>query len=255
MILASDNELAPPQAGDSSSGMPRVLVIDDDVDLTEMLNEYLGQEGFLMDVAHDGAEGLRRALSTEFSLLILDITLPKMNGLEVLRRFRAQSKCPVIMLTARGQETDRVVGLEIGADDYLPKPFSARELLARMNAVLRRTQPEPEPAPEEIIAVGDVTVDELARTVRRNGRLIELTSAEFDVLKLLLASAGKIVTREEVFEKVLHREYTVFDRSLDNYISNLRKKLGPKIGGIERIKSVRNSGYLYAQTPRPAKKA
>lgn len=229
--------------------MPRVLIIDDDRDLTGMLAEYLEPEGFAVEAAHTGEDGLRQALAANYALIILDVMLPEMNGFEVLRRLRAQSQCPVIMLTARGQEVDRIVGLEIGSDDYLAKPFSARELLARMNAVLRRNRPAPA-ANGEVLAVGDVVLDAGARTVRRNSDLIELTSLEFDVLKLLLASPGQVVSREELFEKVLHREYSVFDRSIDNHISSLRKKLGPKVGDTERIKAVRNAGYVYAHTPR-----
>ncbi len=252
MESACENRSIGAVAQEGSVRMPRVLVIDDDRELTEMLEEYLAPEGFTMDVAHDGAEGLTLALTTDPALVILDVTLPKMNGLEVLRRIRAQSKCPVIMLTARGQEMDRIIGLEIGADDYLGKPFSARELLARINAVLRRTQPDTPIG--DILAVGDLVMDERARTVRRDGKLVELTSVEFEVLKLLLASAGEVVTREEVFEKVLQREYSVFDRSLDNHISSLRKKLGSRVGEVERIKSVRNAGYVYAHTPRRTQK-
>jgi len=237
----------------SVAAMPRVLVIDDDADLTEMLVEYLGPEGFSVDVTHSGEEGLARALTTAYELVILDVMLPEMNGFEVLRRLRSQSKCPVIMLTARGQEVDRIVGLEIGSDDYLAKPFSARELVARMNAVLRRTSPLLA-SESDLLAVGDLVLDSRARTVRRNGRLVELTSAEFDVLKILLAAAGQVVSRGELFEKVLQREQSPFDRSIDNHVSGLRKKLGAKIGDVERIKSVRNAGYAYAVVSRAAKR-
>ena len=225
--------------------MHRILVIDDDKDLTEMLGEYLGQEGFEVEIARTGEEGLGRATGEQFDLLILDVMLPEINGFEVLRRVRLQSQTPVIMLTARGQEVDRIVGLEVGADDYLSKPFSARELLARMNAVMRRTQLPP-PRVGDALTVGDVTLDASARTVRRNGKLIDVTSLEFEVLKILLHRAGKIVPREELFEKVLQRKYSVFDRSIDNHVSGLRKKLGPRIGEVERIKAVRNAGYVYA---------
>jgi DNA-binding response OmpR family regulator len=233
----------------SASLMPRILVIDDDRDLTEMLAEYLGPEGFNVDVAHSGEDGLRRAMTTSYALIILDVMLPQMNGFEVLRRLRAHSDCPVIMLTARGLEVDRIVGLEIGSDDYLAKPFSARELLARMNAVLRRSRATAGPA-EDVLAVGDVTMDIRARVVRQHDTTIDLTSMEFDVLKVLLAAAGDVVSREELFDKVLARKYSVFDRSIDNHVSSLRKKLGSKAGDGERIKSVRNSGYIYARTPR-----
>jgi two-component system response regulator CpxR len=229
--------------------MRRILVIDDDRDLTEMLVEYLGPEGFSVEVAYTGEAGLGMVLATEYALVILDVMLPQMNGFEVLRRLRAQWQGPVIMLTARGQEIDRIVGLEIGSDDYLPKPFSARELLARMNAVLRRGRTAA-PTAEDLLAVGDVVLDARARTVRSNGTLVELTSLEFDVLKLLIGAAGELVSREQLFEKVLGREYSVLDRSIDNHVSSLRKKLGSKVGDTERIKSVRNAGYIYACTPR-----
>jgi two-component system response regulator CpxR len=223
------------------------LIIDDDQELTEMLQEYLEPEGFAVEVAGNGEDGLRQALANDYALIILDIMMPKLSGLEVLRRLRKQSQCPVIMLTARGQEIDRIVGLEIGSDDYLSKPFNARELLARMNAVLRRTHPQTTSA-NDLLVVGDVALDTRARTVRRNGRLIDVTAAEFDVLKALLAAAGQLVAREELFEKVLERKYSVFDRSIDNHVSSLRKKLGSKVGGADRIKSVRNAGYVYAYT-------
>lgn len=242
-------------AGDTVP-MQRILIIDDDKDLTEMLAEYLGPEGFEIEIARSGEEGLGRARAEEYALVILDVMLPQINGFEVLRRLRGQSQCPVIMLTARGQEVDRVVGLEVGADDYLGKPFSARELLARMNAVMRRTHGAPQKADiHNALAIGDVILDEAARTVHCDGKLIELTSLEFDVLRMLLNAAGRIVSRELLFEKVLQRKYSVFDRSIDNHVSSLRKKLGPRIGEVERIKSVRNAGYIYAYTPRSTRRA
>jgi DNA-binding response OmpR family regulator len=245
--------------------MPRVLIIDDDRDLTAMLAEYLSPEGFVVETAHTGEDGLAAALAADYSLIILDVMLPRINGLEVLRRFRARSACPVIMLTARGQDVDRIVGLEIGADDYLGKPFNARELLARMHAVLRRSQAASAAAAvlaaaggvagagasgtgDGVLAVGDVVIDVRARTVRRGVELVELTSLEFDLLKVLLAAAGDVVSREVLFEQVLRREYNVFDRSIDNHVSSLRKKLGPRVGDAERIRSIRNAGYAYART-------
>jgi DNA-binding response OmpR family regulator len=225
--------------------MPRVLIIDDDRDLTAMLAEYLSPEGFVVETAHSGEDGLAAALAADYSLIILDVMLPRINGLEVLRRFRARSACPVIMLTARGQDVDRIVGLEIGADDYLAKPFNARELLARMHAVLRRSQAGPG---QGLLAVGDVVIDVRARTVRRGGNPVELTSLEFELLKVLVTAAGDVVSREALFEQVLRREYNVFDRSIDNHVSALRRKLGPRVGDAERIRSIRNAGYAYART-------
>src|SRR5688572_3792993 len=166
--------------------LPRVLVIDDDRVLTGMLVEYLRPEGFVVEVAHSGEEGLAQALTHEYSLIILDVMLPEINGLEVLRRLRRQSQCPVIMLTARGQDVDRIVGLEIGADDYLAKPFNSRELLARMHAVLRRSRPATvTPSGDDLLVVGDVVMDVQARTLKRAGRPVEVTSLEFEVLRLL----------------------------------------------------------------------
>lgn len=243
----SENEILVVPTAKNEVFVLRILVIDDDKDLTEMLGEYLGPEGFEVVIARSGEEGLDRFHESEYGLIILDVMLPQINGFEVLRRLRRQSQCPVIMLTARGQEVDRVVGLEVGADDYLGKPFSARELLARMNAVMRRTQVPPSRV-AAALTVGDVSLDTSSRTVRCNGNLIDVTSLEFEVLKMLLDAAGKIVPREELFEKVLQRKYSVFDRSIDNHVSGLRKKLGSKIGEVERIKAVRNAGYVYALT-------
>jgi two-component system, OmpR family, response regulator CpxR len=228
--------------------MPRILIIDDDRDLTAMLGEYLGPEGFIVETADTGEDGLAAALATDYALVILDVMLPQINGLEVLRRLRTRSACPVIMLTARGQDIDRIVGLEIGADDYLAKPFNARELLARMHAVLRRTRAAPVLTTDDVLTVGDVVMDVRARTVRCAGADVELTSLEFEVLRELLGAAGEVVSRERLFEDVLRREYSVFDRSIDNHVSSLRRKLGPRVGGTERIKSVRNAGYVYART-------
>jgi two-component system response regulator CpxR len=236
---------------DAAPSMTRILVIDDDRDLTAMLAEYLEPEGFVVDAAHTGEDGLAQALAGDYALIILDVMLPRINGLEVLRRLRARTQCPVIMLTARGQDVDRIVGLEIGSDDYLSKPFNVRELLARMHAVLRRSRPPAAvPSGGDLLMVGDVVMDVQARSVVRAGRPVELTSLEFEVLRLLLAAAGAVVSRERLFEEVLRREYSVFDRSIDNHVSSLRRKLGPKIGDIERIRSVRNTGYVYARTPR-----
>jgi two-component system response regulator CpxR len=244
-----ENGIAVAHGESAATPMPRILVIDDDRDLTAMLAEYLEPEGFVVEVAHTGEDGLAQALSTEYGLIILDVMLPQINGLEVLRRLRAHSQCPVIMLTARGQDVDRIVGLEIGSDDYLAKPFNVRELLARMNAVLRRSRGVPA-VNDDVLAVGDVVLDVQARTVRAAGALVDVTSIEFELLKLLLVSAGRVISRDTLFEKVLQRDYSVFDRSIDNHISSLRKKLGPRIGNTERIKSVRNAGYVYARTAR-----
>lgn len=229
--------------------MDRVLVIDDDEELCELLAEYLQPEGFVSEAVHDGEQGAARAVSGEFSFVVLDVMLPGLQGFEVLRRIRAQSRVPVLMLTARGEDVDRIVGLELGADDYLPKPFNPRELVARLRAVLRRTQTASAPAASnassERLVLGDVELDKGARVVRRAGQLIELTTVEFDLLEALLRAAGRVVTREELVNKVLGRKFMAFDRSVDMHVSNLRKKLGPRLGEIERIRAVRGVGYIY----------
>jgi two-component system, OmpR family, response regulator CpxR len=227
--------------------MERVLVIDDDVGLCELVKEYLEPEGYDVEAAHNGERGIERALSNDHALVILDVMLPGINGFDVLRRIRAKSRIPVLMLTARGDDVDRIVGLEIGADDYLSKPFNPRELVARIRAVLRRTQPgELAPGARETLAVGDIEMDTATRTVRRSGEMIELTVVEYDLLEKLLRSAGQIAKREELVKEVLGRELSPFDRSIDMHVSNLRKKLGHTLNGIERIKTIRGVGYIYA---------
>lgn len=233
----------------STAGKPsmrRILIIDDDAELGELLAEYLAGDRLSLDFAFDGTNGLKRAASGDYALVILDVMLPGINGFDVLRQLRAQSQVPVLMLTARGDDVDRIVGLEIGADDYLPKPFNPRELVARVNAILRRTHTIHEPSAAETVTIGDIELDPRARIVRRDSELIDLTTAEFDLLRVLLQSAGQVVPREQLFQNVLGRDFSVFDRSIDNHISSLRRKLGPRVSGVERIKSVRNIGYQYA---------
>ncbi len=239
------NDCATTEDGGS---LRRVLIVDDDSELGELLGEYLLNEGLSLEFAQDGNTGLKQALSGHYSLVILDVMLPGLNGFEVLRQLRAQSHVPVLMLTARGDDIDRIVGLEIGADDYLPKPFNPRELVARVHAILRRTHDgaESEPPNSDILVVGDVELDSRARVVRRDGELIDMTTAEFDLLRVLLNGAGQVVPREQLFQDVLGREFAVFDRSIDNHVSSLRRKLGARVKGVERIKSVRNVGYQYA---------
>ncbi len=224
-----------------------ILVIDDDVEMTQMLGEYLEPEGFAVEVRHDGESGLKRAAEASCLLVVLDVMLPRINGFEVLRRLRATSQVPVLMLTARGDSVDRVVGLQTGADDYLAKPFDPQELVARVQAILRRTAPGALRTEEagDVIALADVVLDGRARTVRRGGVCVELTSAEFELLRTFLRSAGRVISREELFREVLDREFSVFDRAIDNHVSSLRKKLGPRPDGRERIRAVRNAGYVY----------
>ena len=227
--------------------MQQILVIDDDMELCELVTEYLEPDGYKVEAVHDGEAGLERAVSGEHVLAVLDYMLPGMNGFEVLRKIRARSRLPIVMLTARGDDINRIIGLQIGADDYLPKPFNPLELLARINAVLRRTQGEPEQKEDHgVLMVGDVEMDGRTRTVRRAGTVVELTVVEYSLLEKLLSAPGRIVEREELVKEVLHRNLSPLDRSMDTHVSNLRKKLGHHVNGVERIKTVRSVGYIYA---------
>ena len=237
----------------SPKGMDRILIIDDDIALCELVTEYLGPLGFEIESVHRGDTGAERALAGKHSIIVLDVMLPGLNGFEVLRRIRTESKVPVLMLTARGDDVDRIVGLEIGADDYLPKPFNPRELVARIRAILRRAKADDarDEARDHVAArtltVGDIKLDTGTREVTRAGEVLELTAVEFDLLEKLLRTAGRIITREELSKDVLGRSTSPFDRSIDMHISNLRKKLGHQSGLLERIKTVRGVGYIYAQ--------
>jgi len=231
--------------------MERLLIIDDDAELCGLLTEYLGHEGFGVDCVHDGETGLQYALGRDYMLVVLDVMLPGMSGFDVLRRIRAISRIPVLLLTARGEDVDRIVGLEIGADDYLPKPFNPRELVARIRAVLRRSAADAKavsspPAPE-IVQVGDIELDPASRTVRHAGLPVDLTSVEFNLLEVLLRDAGRVVTRERLVSAVLSRKFSPFDRSIDMHVSKVRKKLGDNEGEPEHIKTVRGVGYIFAR--------
>jgi len=226
--------------------MRKILVVDDDVELCELVAEYLEPDGYRIEAVHEGQEGVRRALSGEHALVVLDYMLPGLNGFEALRQIRAQSGIPVVMLTARGDDTNRIIGLQIGADDYLPKPFNPLELVARINAVLRRAQLTSESKRAPLISIGDIEMDDRTRTVRRDGQPIELTAVEYTLLEKLLNAPGRVLTREELVKDVLHRELSPFHRSIDTPVSNLRKKLGHEVHGVERIKTVRGIGYIYA---------
>ena len=224
--------------------MGKILIIDDDEELCELVAEYLTVEGFEIESVNDGATGLERALSGDYELAILDVMLPKMNGFDVLRALRTQSKLPVLMLTARGDDMERIVGLEIGADDYLPKPFNPRELVARLRAILRRTETVDEQTGEKLDVDG-IALSTASRTAVLDGEELVLTSVEFELLGELLREAGKIIRKEDLSERVLERKLSPFDRSLDMHISNLRKKLGSRSDGSDRIKTIRSVGYIY----------
>jgi DNA-binding response OmpR family regulator len=224
--------------------MERLLLVDDDKELCEILTEYFSAEGFGLESVHDGVRGLERARSGEHALVILDLLLPGMRGLDVLQHVRSDSTVPVLILTARGEDVDRVVGLELGADDYLSKPFNSRELMARVRAILRRTRPSPD---AHRLESGDVTVDPSARQAWREGRSLSLTMAEFALLEAFLRHAGQVLSRERLAEHVLGRRLASFDRSVDVHVSNLRKKLGDAAGAREHIRAVRGEGYVFVR--------
>lgn len=230
--------------------MLRVLVIDDDRELCQLVSVCLVREGMNVQVAHDGRSGLTLALSGQHDVAILDVMLPQLTGLEVLKQLRDSSPIGVLMLTARGEEVDRIIGLEYGADDYLSKPFSGRELVARIRALARRLKPwadaEVGRSPERL-QIDDLILDEGARTCRREGEVIELTTAEFDLLSLFLRRRGRTVHRKELSKQVLDRDWSPFDRSIDVHVSNLRRKLGSLPDGTERIRGIRNLGYIYGR--------
>lgn len=226
---------------------PAVLLADDDVELCTMLGEYLGREGYDVRAVHDGASAIATAAATSFDIVVMDITMPRVDGFEALRRIRSVSTVPVLMLTARGDDVDRIVGLELGADDYLGKPFNPRELVARLKAILRRAAAPEAAAGSGLlrpIVSGDLTMDPGRRVLLRDGAALALTGTEFAVAELLIRSAGQIVAKDTLSEKVLGRKLLPFDRSIDTHVSNLRRKLGPTAGGMPRIRTVRGRGYV-----------
>ena len=232
----------------SDQDLQKILVVDDDVELCELLVEFLEPEGFTVDCVHTGGDGLKKAIGDSYALIVLDVMLPGMSGFDVLRESRRETDTPVLMLTAKGEEVDRIVGLEMGADDYLPKPFNPRELLARIRAIMRRAAQRRtgQTAETEPLIVGDIVFDPGSRSVHQDGREVLLTTAEFDLLGVLLSRVGSVVTREELTQDVLGRRLTPYDRSIDVHMSSLRKKLGNRAGDLERIRTVRGVGYQYA---------
>ena len=221
-------------------------MIDDDQELCQLLTEFLTLEGFSVTAVHEGKCGVETALSGDYQLILLDVTLPKLNGFEVLKRIRQQSQIPILMLTARGDDVDRIIGLEIGADDYLPKPFNHRELVARIKAILRRSESVviPESGPS-VMEIDDLTINLLNREIKRNGQLLEMTATEFVVLKILVQRSGMLVERGELTRLALGRRLMQYDRAIDMHVSNVRRKIREKPDGSPRIKTVRGSGYFY----------
>ena len=227
--------------------MSQILLVDDDIELCEMLVEYLGLEGFIVDVAHDGEIGVQKASSGDYDVVLLDVMLPSLNGFDVLRRIRAEFKTPILMLTARGGDIDRIVGLEMGADDYLPKPCNPRELVARLKAILRRIQPKQfarnEERVKDILRSGSIEVRPESRQVLHDAIIIDLTSTEYNILEVLVREAGHVVTKEALSEGALGRKLTRYDRSIDMHVSNLRRKFGTDSCGQPLIQTVRGIGY------------
>ncbi len=222
----------------------RLLLIDDDAELSSLLSRFLAGEGFELDWEGDPSSGAERAVSGNYALLLLDVMLPGLDGFEILRRVRARSRVPVLMLTAKGDTSDRVQGLDLGADDYLAKPFEPPELAARIRAILRRVAPSALRSGR--LSIADLELDWGARSVHRGGFRLELTGVEFDLLAALMQAQGGVVSRESLTRSVLGREFSPFDRSIDTHIYNLRRKIGELPEGGERIKGVRGAGYLLA---------
>lgn len=225
--------------------MTRILLIDDDVRLHELLTSYLEQNGFSVTGAHDGPRGIALLSQSSFDAVLLDLSLPGMDGLDVCRRIREKNAIPIVMLTARGDEADRVVGLELGADDYVPKPFSPRELLARLRAVLRRTSTDMRERSD--VKVGELSLDPGARSATLKGRALDLTGLEFNLLLGLARRAGRVVPREALLEEAGRGDVSVGDRTVDVHISHLRQKLGDDPKSPRWIKTVRGIGYVLVK--------
>ena len=219
-----------------------ILIADDDTELCDLLREYLGQEGFGVRLAHDGEQALLESRRPGLDAMVLDIMMPRMNGIDVLRNLRRESELPVIMLTARGDDLDRIIGLELGADDYLAKPANPRELLARIRAILRRSSSQSTVATLEI---GDLVLNQSGRELQKDGQVVDLTSTEFSIIRLLLQHSGDVVEKKDLYLAALGREPVAYDRSIDMHVSNLRRKLGPAGDGSERINTIRGIGYQY----------
>lgn len=219
-----------------------LLIADDDTELTALLREYFESEGFEVRVANDGLSALDEARRSGVDLIVLDVMMPEMNGMDVLKALRKESRVPVIMLTARGDDMDRILGLELGADDYVPKPCNPRELLARIRAVMRRSQA---PTEHGVLQVDDLELNQGNRTLLKSGEAVELTSTEFSILLALLQHRGEVVSKRDLYISALGREPVPHDRSVDMHVSNLRRKLRRDPAGENRIETIRGIGYQY----------
>lgn len=228
----------------ATSAAPQVLLVDDDVELTAMLTQYLQAEGFTVDVAHDGAAGARRALEGRYAIVVLDVMMPGISGIEALRTIRQSSSVPVLMLTARGDDIDRITGLNLGADDYVSKPCTPGELVARLRAILRRTQPAAGSAPTTTsIRAGHLVMRPGGRRALWKGEPIELTGTEFSLLEVLARQSGHLISKDEISKQAFGRPLAPFDRRIDVHISSIRQKLGSREDGQSWIQGVRGMGY------------
>ena len=229
----------------------KILIVDDDQKLCRLVADYLEPMGYDVEAAHNGAQGLQMILEGDYHAVILDVMMPRMDGFEVLKRLRKESDIPVLMLTARGEETDRIVGLEMEADDYLPKTFSSRELLARLRAVTRRhivsERQAASTVTEKVLIFGNLEIKQSSRTVRLEAKTLNLTPIEYDLLTSLARSAGRVLTRDKLLDAIAGRNYEVFDRSVDVHISSLRRKLGENPRNPGFIQTVRNAGYMFKE--------
>ena len=230
--------------------MARLLLIDDDVRLGALLERLLKPEGFHVSLVTDGLQGVRRATSEVFDLIVLDVMLPGMDGFEVLRRVRSQSKVPVIMLTAKGTDNDRIVGLELGADDYLAKPFNPRELVARIKAVLRRSDGGQAAVLNDVLKVGDIEMDGARREASVRGQVVQLTTTEFDLLRCFLRYPGQVLSRDALMDMLRGVGYAAYDRSIDVHVKNLRAKIEDDSRSPKYIKTIWGTGYMLSAEPR-----
>jgi DNA-binding response OmpR family regulator len=223
----------------------KILLADDDEELCQLLADFLVREGFAVDLAHDGETTLRLAAEGGYDAVILDVMLPNRSGLDVLRELRRNSQVPVLMLTALGEDIDRILGLELGADDYVPKPCNPREIAARMRAILRRTRGDADGARLEDLSIGPVLLRSASRSVVVRGDPVALTGTEFNILAALMRDAGRVVSKDTLSQAVLGRPLGPFDRSIDVHISKLRRKLGPAADGDSLINTIHRGGYLF----------